>query len=94
MADGALVPSSWSQRYGERHRLVRVEHFPDGITPPQKVRIYRRAQHFIIQWWDPRAQGNLSDRVNGDLVAAIARARQIEDRLTEFKAYGQGPRRS
>jgi len=46
-----------------------------------------------LQWWDPAAKGNLSDRVDGDLVAAIARARQIEERLTNFRSSGQGCRR-
>jgi hypothetical protein len=80
---------SWSQRYGERHRLVRVLDFPAGIVGPEKVRLYRRHDHYVLQWWDPAAKTNLSDRVQGDLVAAIARARQIEERLTHFKASGQ-----
>jgi integrase len=47
----------------------------------------------VLQWWEPSARGNLSDRVDGDLVAAIARARQIEERLTHFRSSGQGCRR-
>lgn len=84
---------SWSERYGEKHRLCWVREFPPGITPPQRVRIYQRSGHFVLQWWDPGAKGNLSDRVDGDLVAAIARARQIEERLTHFRSSGQGGHR-
>ncbi len=84
---------SWSERYGEKHRLRWVRDFPRGITPPQRVRIYERADHFVLQWWDPAAKGNLSDRVDGDLVAAIARARQIEERLVHFRSSGQGANR-
>jgi hypothetical protein len=84
---------SWSQRYGERHRLVRVVDFPAGITGPEKVRVYRRHDHYVLQWWAPEAKQNLSDRVDGDLVAALFRARQIEERLTQFRRSGQGRRR-
>jgi len=90
MTDGHL---SWSKRYGERHRLVRVEKFPEGVTGTEKVRLYRRCDHYVLQWWDPSTKSNQSDRVNGDLVAAIARARQIEDRLSHFRSSGQGCRR-
>ena len=89
----AEPPGSWSERYGERHRLVRISTFPAGIQVPKKVRIYQRQQHFVLQWWDPAARRNLSDRVDGDLVAAIMRARQIEERLVHFKSSGQGRRR-
>ncbi len=84
---------SWSERYGQRHQLVRIVDFPAGIAGPRKVRLYQRCDHFVLQWWDPAAKGTLSDRVDGDLVAAIARARQIEERLTHFRASGQGHRR-
>jgi integrase len=55
--------------------------------------MYSRAGHFVLQWWDPAAKGNLSDRVDGDLVAAIVRAREIEERLLHFRSSGQGCRR-
>jgi integrase len=57
------------------------------------VRIYSRSSHYVLQWWDPAAKGNLSDRVDGDLVAAIARARQIEERLNHFRSSGPTCRR-
>lgn len=91
-AAGKASPT-WSERYGERHRLVRVADFPPGIAGPKKVRIYRRQEHYVLQWWDPAAKANLSDRVDGDLVAAIVRARQTEERLGHFRRSGQGPRR-
>jgi hypothetical protein len=91
-AEAAARPS-WSERYGARHRLVRVTDLPPGITGPIKVRLYRRRDHFVLQWWDPAAKRTLSDRVDGDLVAALVRARQIEERLNHFRASGQGARR-
>jgi hypothetical protein len=86
-------PGVWSQKYGERHALVRVTDFPAGIVAPKRVRLYLRAGHYVLQWWDPAAKATLSDRIDGDLVAAIMRARQIEERLTHFRRSGQGVRR-
>jgi integrase len=86
-------PGTWSAKYGAKHRLERVSNFPTGIVPPKRVRIYYRADHYVLQWWDPAAKGNLSDRVDGDLVAAITRARQVEERLAHFRSSGQGCRR-
>jgi len=83
----------WSGRYGERHRLRRIENWPVGIDPPRKVRVYFRADHFVLQWWDPQARRNLCDRVDGDLVAAIARAPEIDQRLLDYKASGHVGRR-
>lgn len=80
---------SWSARYGQKHRLHWIRDFPAGIVPPQRVRIYARCDHFVLQWWDPAAKANLSDRVVGDLVTAITRARQVEERLTHFRSSGQ-----
>lgn len=75
------APSSWSQRYGHRHALVRVSDFPLGINPPDKVRIYRRGDHHILQWWH-KAQGRtISERVEGDLLAAVIKSRTIEEQL-------------
>jgi hypothetical protein len=86
---GSLRPraegQSWSARYGERHRLHRITEFGPGIAGPEKVRLYRRRHHYVLQWWDPAAKANLLDRVDGDLVAALSRARAIEERLTHFK---------
>jgi hypothetical protein len=80
---------SWTARYGERHRLKRITEFPPGIVGPKKVRLYRRRQCYVLQWWDPGAKANLSDRVAGDLVAAITQARAIEERLINFTTSGQ-----
>lgn len=89
----APAKETWSGRYGQRHRLERITEFPRGITPPRKVRIYERAGHYVLQWWDHGAKQNLSDRVDGDLVAAIARAREIDERLVEQRSSGmQGKR--
>ena len=85
--------SAWSRRYGARHRLVWVLAFPAGVAPPRKVRVYRRVDHFVLQWWDPGAQQNLSDRVDGDLVDALARARAIDERLRELRRSGRTRRR-
>jgi hypothetical protein len=82
-------PLSWSARYGERHRLVRVENFPAGIAAPKKVRIYFRRDHYVLQWWDPRQKATLSHRVEGDLVTAIARAREFEERLRTARSSGR-----
>ena len=79
------IASDWSSRYGQRHRLCRVTHFPDSVEPPSKVRIYLRHSCYILQWWDPQAKRNMSTRVDGDLIDAIARARDIERRLKDFR---------
>ena len=84
---------SWSDKYGEKHRLLRVEQFPPGIIAPRRVRVYRRTDHYVLQWWDQAARRNLSDRVEGDLVAALVRARQIEERLDHFRGAAPGRRR-
>jgi hypothetical protein len=87
------LSGSWTERYGERHRFRRVTDFPAGIQPPRRVRIYRRADGLLLQWWDPAAKTNLSDRVDGDLVEAISKARQIEERLLHFKTSGGSGKR-
>ncbi|MBI3860968.1 MAG: hypothetical protein HY290_03650 [Planctomycetia bacterium] len=91
--DEAAAPRSWAERYGEKHRWRRVADFPTGIAGPKRVRIYQRRDHYILQWWDRTAGRNLSARVDGDLVAAISRAREIEERLEQFRQSGEGPRR-
>jgi len=88
-----LKRSDWSRRYGRKHRFERVTAFPRGVAAPERVRIYRRSGHHLLQWWDPAAGRNLAERIDGDLVAAIARARQVEDRLIHFRSSGQGCRR-
>src|SRR5258708_6689079 len=82
----------WSSRYGAKHQLRRIEQFPSGIVAPKRVRLYLRNGHYVLQWWDPAAKTNLSDRVNGDLVAAITRARLIEERLNVNRDAALGRR--
>jgi hypothetical protein len=67
-----------------------VDSFPPGVDGPKKVRIYRRRDHFVLQWWDPAARANLSDRIDGDLVAALVRAREVDTRIRHFKSAGGG----
>lgn len=67
--------------------------FPAGITAPKRIRIYRRSTHYILQWYDSGRRRNASERVDGDLVAAIARAREIDRRLDEYRTAGTGHRR-
>lgn len=86
---GTRVPSKWNARYGQRHALERITAFPNGILPPRRVRLYARNGHYVLQWWDPKEKATLSDRVDGDLLAALMKARQIDERLAEFKASGQ-----
>ena len=84
---------SWSARYGERHQLRRITEFPSGVAPPQRVRIYARNGHFVLQWWDPAAKTNLCQRIDGDLIDAISAARRIEQRLENFRSSGRVRRR-
>ncbi len=78
----------WRKRYATKHRLHRISDFPDGIIPPRKIRIYRRTNHYLLQWWCPQAKRTLSERVNGDLVAAITRSREIDEQLLHFRSAG------
>lgn len=87
------TPTTWKERYGKRHQQIRITDFPSGIAAPKKVRIYRRREHYILQWWDKRERRTLSDRVDGDLVAAISRAREIDERLECFRTAGTVSRR-
>ena len=91
--DNTTAENGWSARYGAVHELRRVAEFPTGMRPLKRVRIYARGEHFIVQWWDPQVKKNLNERVNGDQVDAIARARQIETRLETFKRSGHGDRK-
>lgn len=89
--EGGTTPSvqdSWTERYGAKHRWERLASLPPGITPLRKVRIYRRGDHHILNWWDPAARKNLSERVGGDLLAVLMRARQIDDRVTNLRFAG------
>src|SRR5262245_12401014 len=78
--------SAWQLQYGDKHRLRRLKDFPKGIAPPQKVRIYERRDHFVLQWWDRRAKRTNSLRIDGDLVAAVTQAREIEQRLQQHRS--------
>ena len=88
---GAGKANDWQTRYGKTHQLRRITDFPPGTRSLRRVRIYSRQHHFVIQWWDPQARRNLNERVNGDLIDAIGRAREIDARLENFKSAGQGP---
>ncbi len=81
---------SWSERYGDTHRWRRFVAFPSGIAPPQKVRVYQRAGHFLLNWWDPGAKKNVSERVAGDLLAALTRARDVDARIGAVRTAGAG----
>jgi integrase len=84
---------NWSSRYGERHKLERITDFPRGVRPPKKVRLYSRTEHFVLQWWDPGQRRTLSDRVDGDFLAALTRVRQIEEQLENRGRVSTGQRR-
>jgi len=92
-SNGTRTVRSWSDRYGRSHRLERITDFPRGIAGPEKVRIYWRRDHYVLQWWDRSERKTLSDRVDEDLVAAISRARDIERRMSETGRSGIGHRR-
>lgn len=84
--------SNWKKKYSSRHAPIRVTTFPRGVTPPKRVRIYQRADHYLLQWWDPAAGKTLNDRIDGDLIDAIARAREIDAKLLAFRRGGVVPR--
>jgi integrase len=84
----ATPKPSWSDRYGDTHRWCRFLDFPAGLTPPQKVRVYQRAGHFLLNWWDPGEKKNRSERVVGDLLTALARARDIDGRIGALRTDG------
>src|SRR5688500_2768887 len=89
----ANAGQNWSERYGARHRLERISDGPLGIALPKRVRIYRRQEHFVLQWWDPLERATLNQRVDGDLIAAISRARVIDEQITLRRSSGQVARR-
>jgi hypothetical protein len=82
------VRSSWATRYGERHRFQRITDFPAGVQAPRRVRIYRRGDGLLLQWWNPGRKRNTAERIDSDLISAIVRARQIEERLSNLKSAG------
>lgn len=79
--------STWP-KYADRHKLRRIRDFPIGVDAPKRVRIYSRRDHFLLQWWDKLEKQTLNERVQGDLVSAISRAREIDERLAHFKTSG------
>ena len=88
-----VTQAVWRTRYSQSHRPMRVATFPPCVTPPKKVRIYHRRDHYLLHFWDPAHRKTLYDRVNGDLIDAIAKARQIEQRLNDYRASGHVGRR-
>jgi integrase len=80
----------WKARYGERHRLVRITDFPGRITPPRRVRIYSRTGYFLLQFWDPAERKTLHHRVDGDLIDAVAKAREFDGKLDTRQPTGRG----
>lgn len=89
-ADGEHVgrQSVWRQRYSSQHNPVRIREFPAGIAGPNRVRIYQRKNSYLLQWWDPSHKKSLSERIDGDLLDAVMRAREIESRLMNFGNTG------
>lgn len=87
-------PSLWQARYSQKHRPQRLKEFPAGIEPPRRVRIYRRGDHFLLQWWDKARKRTLSERVNGDLLAVLSRARAVDEQLEQCRSARPGSRRT
>ena len=85
--------SIWTQKYGKKFKMQRFTEFPAGIAAPEKVRVYRRADYFLLQWWEPSEKKNVAERVQGDLLTAIVRARTIDERLTHYRSSCTGTRR-
>jgi hypothetical protein len=81
---------SWPERYGEKHRFQRITVFPAGVQVPRRVRIYRRGEGLLLQWWDPGRKRNTAERIDGDLISAIVRARQIEESIAQRRTAGTG----
>jgi integrase len=86
-------PTTWVAKYVETHRLRRIVDFPQGVKAPSRVRIYSRRDNYMLQWWEPAAKASYSERVRGDLIDAIARAREIDARLDHFRTSGHGQRK-
>src|SRR5262245_27239120 len=83
-------PTGWRERYGEKHRWRRFVAFPAGLSRPRKVRVYHRADHFLLNYWDPGEKKNRSERITGDLLAALTRAREIDERIAIQRRAGAG----
>src|SRR5689334_10832572 len=48
--------SIWCQRYSKAHKLQRI---PPNVTRVKRVRIYSRAKHYLLQFWDPSVKKTL-----------------------------------
>jgi len=91
--DRPVKLTGWRERYGNKHRWRRFNAFPPGIVAPRKVRVYQRDNHFLLNWWDPGEKKNLSERIAGDLLAALTRAREIDERIIALRTAGVGTAR-
>jgi integrase len=85
--------STWREKYGANHKIIRISQFPAGIAAPKKVRIYSRRDHYILQFWDPHSKRTQSVRVAGDLIDALSEARKLDIRLEDNKHAGLGARK-
>lgn len=86
-------PCNWSTHYGERHRFQRVTNLPTGLLLPKRVRIYFRSGRYLLQWWSPVERKNVALRIDGDLLNALSKAREIDERLGARQGAGLGARR-
>ena len=60
--------------------------FPVAIRPPRRIRIYCRGQrYYLLQWWEPGLKQTHSQRIDGDLIDAIAAARQTEECMDQTR---------
>jgi len=82
----------WQQLYSKRHRLSRILKFPRGVASPAKVRIYRRGEYHLLQWWEPSSKQTQYLRVEGDLLDAMSKAREIDQRLLTYRHSGHAGR--
>jgi integrase len=69
--------------------MHRVTEFPPGVAPPRRVRVYLRNGRHLLQWWEPSQRKNVAERVDGDLIEAVVRARQVEAKLSAFRTSGR-----
>ena len=86
----AVIEPPWSDKYGVQHKWVRISEFPSGISAPKKLRLYKRSNHFLLNWWDPSLKKNQSLRIDGDLLDALTKAREIDDRVVNYRRSGVG----
>ncbi|MEQ8791399.1 MAG: hypothetical protein RIC55_34370 [Pirellulaceae bacterium] len=61
--------------------LKRVRDLPEGIPSPRQVLGYRRREHYVLQRWDNAEKRLLSQRIDSDLLLALTRAREIDERI-------------